>query len=167
MNRPEIEIKRLNESYLEGVTALYNEPAVCRQVLQMPYQSIDVWRKRMTTENERHLQLVALHNDEVIGNIGLEQFSRIRRSHAGTLGMAVAETWQGKGVGSMLMGAALDVADNWMNLRRLELTVYTDNEAAIRLYRKFSFETEGQLRAYAVRDGTFVDALSMARVRPN
>ncbi|MFH7611780.1 GNAT family N-acetyltransferase, partial [Pseudomonas syringae pv. tagetis] len=33
------------------------------------------------------------------------------------------------------------------------------------LYRKFGFETEGRLRSYAVRDGLFVDALSMARLR--
>ncbi|WP_153017076.1 GNAT family N-acetyltransferase, partial [Pseudomonas amygdali] len=73
--------------------------------------------------------------------------------------------WQGKGVGSKLLAAVLDVADNWMNLHRVELTVYADNEAAQGLYRKFGFEVEGHLRNYAVRDGAFVDALSMARLR--
>lgn len=52
-----------------------------------------------------------------------------------------------------------------MNLHRVELTVYVDNEPAQALYRKFGFETEGRLRDYAVRDGVFVDALSMARLR--
>lgn len=165
MNMPKIEIKRFSDAHLEGVTSLYNEPAVCRQMLQMPYQSIDTWRKRLTADSERHLQLVALHNNEVIGNIGLEQYSRVRRSHAGGLGMAVATIWQGKGIGSRLLEVALDVADNWMNLHRIELTVYTDNEMAINLYHKFSFETEGQLHEYAVRDGNFIDALSMARIR--
>lgn len=68
-------------------------------------------------------------------------------------------------MGTQLLGAALEVADNWMNLRRVELTVYVDNEPAQALYRKFGFETEGRLRDYAVRDGVFVDALSMARLR--
>ena len=36
---------------------------------------------------------------------------------------------------------------------RIELTVYTDNAAAIALYRKFGFEIEGTHRAYALRDG--------------
>jgi putative acetyltransferase len=81
------------------------------------------------------------------------------------LGMGVATAWQGKGVGSKLLAAALDIADNWMNLRRVELSVYADNEGAIALYRKFGFETEGLFRDYAVRDGVFVDALSMARLR--
>src|SRR5690606_15081634 len=118
MNISTVEIKRLTEAHLEGITTLYNEPAICRQVLQMPYQSVDVWRKRLVAGNERHIQLVALHNNEVIGSIGLEQYSRIRRSHVGALGMGVELAWQNKGVGSKLMEAALDVADNWMNLRR-------------------------------------------------
>ncbi|VVN75874.1 GNAT family N-acetyltransferase [Pseudomonas fluorescens] len=162
---PTITIERFSEAHIDGITALYNDPAVARQVLQMPFQTREVWRKRIAPDNERLLQLVAVHQGAVIGNCGLEQFSRIRRSHCGNIGMAVAVAWQGKGVGSTLLAAALEVADNWMNLQRLELTVYADNEAAIGLYRKFGFETEGLLRDYAVRDGGLVDALSMARLR--
>ena len=160
-----ITLERFNESHLEGITALYNEPAVTRQVLQMPFQSIEVWRKRLASDNEREIKLVALHPGQVIGSIGLEQFSRIRRSHAGSFGMGVLSAWQGKGVGSKLLATALDIADNWMNLQRVELSVYADNEAAIGLYRKFGFETEGLFRDYAVRDGRLVDTLSMARLR--
>ncbi|EJN27246.1 MULTISPECIES: GNAT family N-acetyltransferase [Pseudomonas] len=162
---PAIHLERFSESHIEGITALYNDPAVARQVLQMPFQSSEVWRQRLMADNERAVKLVALHQGSVIGNIGLEQFSRIRRSHAGSFGMGVAVAWQGKGVGSKLLAAALDVADNWMNLQRVELSVYADNEAAIGLYRKFGFETEGLFRDYAVRDGRLVDTLSMARLR--
>lgn len=162
---PIITLERFGESHIEGITALYNDPAITRQVLQMPFQSTEVWRKRLAPENERVVQLVALHQGTIIGNIGLEQFSRIRRSHAGSIGMGVAGAWQGKGVGSKLLATALDIADNWMNLRRVELSVYADNTAAIALYRKFGFEDEGLFRDYAVRDGVLVDALSMARLR--
>jgi putative acetyltransferase len=79
--------------------------------------------------------------------------------------MGVAAAWQGKGVGSRLMAAVLEVADNWMNLHRVELTVFADNEAALALYRKFGFENEGRLRDYAIRDGVLVDAISMARLK--
>ncbi|WWF47801.1 GNAT family N-acetyltransferase [Pseudomonas trivialis] len=169
MHAPEtpIMIQRFTEAHLEGVTALYNEPAVCGQVLQMPYQSVEAWRKRLVLDNERRLQLVALHGGEVVGQLGLEQYLRVRQSHVGSFGMGVATAWQGKGVGSRLLATALDVADNWMNLHRVELTVYADNEAAHHLYRKFGFEVEGRLRDYALRDGVFVDTLSMARLRPS
>jgi putative acetyltransferase len=53
----------------------------------------------------------------------------------------------------------------------LELTVYTDNAAGIRLYRKFGFEfgfeIEGTLKGYAMRDGRYVDAHAMARFHPD
>ncbi|CRM12733.1 Spermidine N(1)-acetyltransferase [Pseudomonas sp. 31 R 17] len=160
-----IVIQRFTEAHLEGVAALYNEPAVCRQVLQMPFQSVEAWRKRLVMDNERRLQLVALHGGEVIGQLGLEQYLRVRQAHVGSFGMGVATAWQGRGIGSKLLTTALDVADNWMNLHRVELTVYADNEAAHNLYRKFGFEVEGRLRDYALRDGVFVDTLSMARLR--
>lgn len=160
-----IVIQRFAESHLEGMHALYNDPAVCRQVLQMPFQSLEIWRKRLADTNERLLRLVAVRAGEVIGSCTLEQYARSRQSHVGSIGMGVAVAWQGQGVGTRLLGAALEVADNWMNLHRVELTVYVDNEPAQALYRKFGFETEGRLRDYAVRDGVLVDALSMARLR--
>jgi len=67
-------------------------------------------------------------------------------------------------VGTALLAAAIDIADNWMGYRRLELTVYTDNAAAIALYRKFGFEIEGTHRGYAFRNGAYVDAHTMARL---
>lgn len=88
-------------------TALYSDPEVCRQVLQMPYQSPDVRRKRLAASDERAVKLIALHDNKVIGNIGLEQCLRIRQRHVGAIGMGVAVAWQGKGVGSMLMTAVL------------------------------------------------------------
>ena len=63
------------------------------------------------------------------------------------------------------MQAAVDLADKWLNLSRLELEVYTDNEPAVRLYKKFGFSVEGTLRRYALRAGRFVDAYMMARLR--
>jgi len=77
----------------------------------------------------------------------------------------VRDDWQGKGVGTAMMHVVIDLADRWLNLTRIELTVFTDNESAIALYRKFGFEIEGALRKYAFRDGEFVDAYAMARVK--
>lgn len=160
-----IRIERCTEQHINGLTALYNDPAVARQVLQMPYQAPEMWRKRLTPDNERQVTLVALHQDDVVGSANLEQYARVRRGHCGAIGMGVAVAWQGRGVGTRLLAALLEVADNWMNLRRLELSVYTDNQPAIALYRKFGFEVEGQLREFAVRDGVYADVLSMARLR--
>ena len=71
----------------------------------------------------------------------------------------------GQGAGSALMQAAVDMANKWLNITRLELEAYTDNEPALKLYRKFGFVIEGTLVQFAFRDGSYVDAYTMARVR--
>lgn len=43
--------------------------------------------------------------------------------------------------------------------------MYTDNDRAIRLYKRCGFEQEGVLRKYAFRDGGYIDALTMARFK--
>jgi L-phenylalanine/L-methionine N-acetyltransferase len=80
--------------------------------------------------------------------------------------MAVRDDLQGRGVGTALMKAALDLADNWLNLTRVELTVYADNAAGVALYKKCGFEIEGTHPRYAFRSGEYVDAYSMARIKP-
>jgi putative acetyltransferase len=59
----------------------------------------------------------------------------------------------------------IELADKWLNLTRLELEVYTDNEPAIRLYKKFEFVIEGTHINFAYRDGHYVDAHFMARLK--
>jgi putative acetyltransferase len=63
------------------------------------------------------------------------------------------------------MAAMIDLADNWLGLRRLELEVWADNAAAIHLYEKFGFVVEGTGRQFARRAGELVDAHFMARLR--
>jgi putative acetyltransferase len=68
-------------------------------------------------------------------------------------------------VGTTLMEAAVDLAENWLNIGRIELEVFTDNVAALALYQKFGFVIEGTLRDFAFRDGRYVDSYLMARLR--
>ena len=152
--------------HAQGLAQLYGAPAVARQVLQMPWPTVDMWTKRLAlgAESERRVALVAIDGEQVVGHCGLWQNERVRLAHSGSLAMGVAPDWQGKGIGSRLMAAVLDVADNWMGLRRVELTVYVDNGPALALYRKVGFEVEGELRDYALRDGRLVNVYSMARL---
>jgi putative acetyltransferase len=43
--------------------------------------------------------------------------------------------------------------------------VYTDNEPALRLYKKFGFVIEGTLVRFAYRAGQYVDVYVMARLK--
>jgi len=77
----------------------------------------------------------------------------------------VHKAYQGMGIGKKLMETLLDMADNWLMLVRVELTVYTDNEKAIGLYQKMGFVSEGVKRKAAIRSGQYADEYIMARIR--
>ncbi|MGD8967214.1 MAG: GNAT family N-acetyltransferase [Anaerolineae bacterium] len=161
-----IVIRHAEPGDCESLQRLFAGPKVLRGTLQLPFPSAELWRRRLAEPSQGLFRLVACVEDEVVGTLGLRTFpDRPRRRHVGQIGMAVRDDWQGKGIGTALMEAALDLADKWLNLTRLELTVFRDNAAAIKLYQKFGFATEGALVHYAFRDGQYVDCLTMARVK--
>jgi putative acetyltransferase len=161
-----ITVRRAEQRDAEAFCAIMGAGQGMAGTLQVPYPSAENWRKRIAELPADDYLLVAEADGEVVGNAGLHVASRSpRRRHAGFIGMSVRDDWHRKGVGNALMEAIVDLADNWLNYRRLELTVYTDNEAAIALYRKFGFEVEGTLRDFSFRDGVYVDAYTMARLR--
>jgi putative acetyltransferase len=167
----DIEIRRVRTSDAEAMARLMGDPDVLGNLLQLPYPSVEAWRTRLAEWDQpgrTDLLLVAEVEGEVVGNAGLNPVGpAVRRRHAMHLGITVAKAWHGRGVGTRLMSALLDAADRWLGCLRIELTVFVDNEPAIALYRKFGFEIEGTHRAYALRDGRYVDVLAMARLHPS
>lgn len=156
-------IRAFEPEDVPAITAIFNQRGVAAGTLQVPYMSV-AERREWHAPSETQRVLVAEFDGKVVGDAGLTLY-RLRRKHAGSIGMAVDESYQSRGVGSALMTALLDLADNWYNLRRVELTVYCDNPHAIYLYQKFGFTIEGTHTAFAFREGEYVDAHTMARVR--
>ena len=163
---PAITIRRAEPADYEAVQAIYAAPKAQAGTLQLPFPSLDLWRQRLQVVDPNAHVLLACVGVEVVGQLGLYAASHPRRRHVGDIGMGVRDDWQGRGVGSALLGAAIELADRWLQLRRLELQVYADNTAGIALYARHGFIAEGRHRDFAFRDGAFVDALSMARLRP-
>ena len=166
-----ITIRRASPNDAAAYARLMNDPAIFSGLLQMPHTDEETWRARLVescTPGKIDLPLAAELHGIVVGSAGLHPVGQaLRRRHAMTLGISVAREAQGKGVGSALMAALCDYADRWVGALRLELTVYTDNVAALALYRKFGFRIEGTHRGYAMRDGVYVDAYAMARLHPD
>lgn len=148
-----------------SITTLHNLPGYRYGTLRTPFHVVAEIRAFLESPPAGSKRLVADLDGRVIGDIGLTPAANPRRRHAASIGMGVADGFIGRGVGSALMKAALDIADNWLDLRRIELTVFADNADAIRLYERNGFEIEGRLRMFAFRDGAYVDAFTMARVR--
>lgn len=148
----------------QALTEVFKQPGVIYGTLRLPFPSSELWRERLNNKQPGSYSLVACVEERVVASLGLVSQQNQRLHHIGDIGMAVHDEWQGKGVGSALLAAATDMADNWLGLLRLELTVYTDNEAAITLYQKYGFEIEGTLRRAAFRAGEYVDCYCMARL---
>jgi L-phenylalanine/L-methionine N-acetyltransferase len=167
----DIQLRRVRISDAEAMARLMGDPDVLGNLLQLPYPSVEAWRARLAEWDQpgrSDLLLVAEAEGALVGNAGLNPVgAALRRRHAMHLGITVAKEWQRRGVGTQLMTALVDAADRWLGCLRIELTVFTDNEGAIALYRKFGFEIEGTHRAYALRDGRYADVLAMARLHPS
>lgn len=166
-----LNIRRCRPDDAPAISRLLSDDAVYPNLLQMPYPSEERWRKLLEgneAPGNADLVLAAVEDDELLGWAGLHSAgAALRRRHVMSLGITVGREAQGRGVGTALMQALTHYADQWGHVLRIELTVYTDNQRAIRLYRRFGFEEEGVKRAFALRDGIYVDALAMARLHPH
>jgi L-phenylalanine/L-methionine N-acetyltransferase len=147
-----------------GIAALTELPKVRWGTLRLPFTSQEQWRKWTENPTEDRTAIVAVLDGSIVGSARIRH-GKGRRRHSGDVGISVHDDFHGRGIGSALMAALIDVADNWLDLKRLDLTVYTDNAPAIALYRKFGFDVEGTLRGDAFRDGKYVDSFAMARLR--
>lgn len=75
------------------------------------------------------------------------------------LEMAIAPAEQGRGFGGEALRLALNFAFGELNLRRVQLTVFSDNARAIALYEGVGFRREGTFREFLHRDGVLTDML--------
>ncbi len=111
-------IRATREEDCEGITELVNMPGFRHGTLRMPFQSVEQTRKWIRSDDPDKLNIVAVADGKVVGQAGLHRFSG-RRAHAAGIGMGVHDAWQRQGVGTTLLAALVDAADNWMGLKRI------------------------------------------------
>ena len=108
------------------------------------------------------LVLVAEADAEVVGNVLVSLDRNVASAHIGTLSICVADGWRDIGIGSALVGAAIDWARR-RGLLKVALGVFPDNERAIAVYERAGFVREGlRRRQYRGPGNTFRDELLMA-----
>ncbi|UTV29646.1 GNAT family N-acetyltransferase [Photobacterium atrarenae] len=149
----------------QALQEIYAGKAAYSGTLLLPFSSKASWQSRMENIPDNIYSFVAEYESRVVGNLGFELYQNPRRRHAGTFGMAVRDDFQSKGVGSALLAAMLELTDNWLNVRRIEITVFTDNHPAMALYEKFGFTVEGESKDYAFRQGEYASVYHMARIK--
>jgi putative acetyltransferase len=166
MATAEFEIRSAEPDDFRALQLLHAQPKVIHGTMQIPFTSQEVWRKRCAERPGNMQVIVACVPTSLVGCAAITIPVAVRRRHVGEIGLVVHDAWHRRGIGSALLRSVLELADRWFNLTRVELTVYADNLPAIALYEKHGFVREGRLGRYAFRDGAFVDAYTMARLRP-
>lgn len=157
-------VRPLTSDDVAALVALANEPSVIEGTA--PFVTLygdEVFADWITRDG---CMMGAFHSDALLGVLLAEPSPSILRPHVLDIGfIAVVPTARGLGVGDALLGETLA----WARARgrtRIELRVWPENKAAIRLYERHGFLTEGRLREHALVDGQLRDALTMARIEP-
>lgn len=120
------------------------------------------FQKALTAGDQLHL--VALVNEQMVGGLDLAPyFSGLKKArHVMGLGMLILDGYRGLGIGTALMEEAIRWARS-IGLMKISLSVFSNNEAAIRLYQKFGFIEEGRLKRQFKIMGDYVDEVAMGR----
>ena len=115
------------------------------------------------TENEKNLFLVAVVDDKIVGFSRCEGNSLKRFVHKVEFGVGVLKEYWGYGIGKNLLKESVGWCDS-NGIRKITLNVLESNEAAMTLYEKFDFKTEGILKNDKIlADGQFYNTIVMGR----
>src|SRR5215468_6429456 len=112
-------VVRATEPYdLEAIHEILRCPRVAANTLQLPWRPLEYTRERFKPAVDVY-SFVALIDNRVVANLGIHIEQVPRRRDVGKFGMSVHDDFQNRGVGSALMATMIDLADNWLGLRRI------------------------------------------------
>ena len=163
-------IRPIESPDARGLNELRRMPGVFENILGHPGERLDRSEAHIAGLGPNDVQFVAVCPEKdgrelVIGSASLTVCASPRMRHVGSIGIMVHRDFQNQGVGRALMNSVIDMADNWLKLVGLELTVFEDNERAIHLYESLGFEKEGLIRMASIRNGVYVNEYGMSRLR--
>jgi ribosomal protein S18 acetylase RimI-like enzyme len=162
---PPVQVRSVEERDLRGFNQAVN--SVCRerrflaQVEEYSLGSSRDYLRKVLANGWPHL--IAVRGDSVIGWCDIVPGRMHGFQHVGRLGMGVVREHRRKGMGRRLMAECI-VRARTRTLEKVELEVFSDNEAAIALYHEFDFLREGLKKRARKLDGRYQDILLMGRM---
>lgn len=104
--------------------------------------------------------------DSLIGSCSLRNINHLHKNCELQIRIGDSKK-RGKGFGSEAIGLLLLHAFEDLNMERVYLHVFSENERAIKAYSKNGFVKEGVLRKAAYINGAYVDVKVMSVLREN
>ena len=114
-------------------------------------------------EDSRNIYWLAKSKDEYKGVIYLARLDFNNRN--GYFG--IYSNPYLKGVGNLLEECLIKVAFDIACLHTLKLEVIEDNEKALKLYKRFGFEKEGELKDFVFKNGKYKNVIIMGIINKN
>jgi RimJ/RimL family protein N-acetyltransferase len=115
----------------------------------------DFIRKCRASDNQ--LYILGSIDDTIVSTLVFSAGRRPRVRHSGEFGMSVREEYWGLGIGSQMLDTLIAWARDTQIVKKINLRVRTDNQRAIRLYRRKGFVNEGTIRKEILLDGSYFD----------
>lgn len=129
------------------------------------HMSVEGQKKQIESfrEQENTTIFVAEEGNQLIGYVVIVGEKAKRVKHRAYLVIGVLQRYRGMGVGTYLFTEM----EKWAmkkDICRLELTVVTENKAAIALYKKMGFQVEGTKRHSLHVQGKYYDEYMMGKL---
>ncbi len=159
-----VRLTAVTDDDIPTITRWYQDAAFMRLFDAMPARprSIDSIKKMLEDHHtDKNIFLFAIRLLDSENLIGMIDIDGILWAHGtGWLGISIGDKAnQGKGYGMEAIRLTLDFAFSELNLHRIQLTVFSYNTAAIKLYEKLGFTREGTFREFLHRDGKRYDMI--------
>lgn len=120
------------------------------------------WLENALAEIKFHKNYIlwAEYDGQIVGNCDIKRGPSSRDSHVGTVGLMIDKDFRGQGLGKYLLKKILEHAKK-MNYKIAKLDVFSDNEIAIKLYKKMGFKEYSRLPNGFFRKGKYSDKVEM------
>jgi RimJ/RimL family protein N-acetyltransferase len=163
--------KPLDSGYcnLEYLEWLNNEEVNRYLEIYEPYTTEQLQSYLEDVDKNDKMLFWAVHiknNNKHIGNIKIDPVNRYHGYGEYGIMMGDRSEW-GKGYAAEASKAVLDYCFQQEALRKITLGVVEENTAAVNLYKKLGFETEGLYKRHGFYNGHYCDLLRMAIFNPH
>lgn len=106
--------------------------------------------------------IVAIVDGKIVGSADCRIGSLKKTKHTASFGVAVCKKYRNIGIGTALMDELMRWAEE-KGVKKLWLSVFSDNMRAINLYKKLGFQVECIKRGQFRVNGKYVDEVVMAK----
>lgn len=160
-----LDIRPLEPTDARAAHELVSHPEVARGLGGTPFDPLHAYEQTFR-EPAGVERMGAFEHGKLVAFVEIAPGSRARVAHVARFALAVPPASLHGAAATALLAAALEAADRWMSLIRLELELPAGESALQALLEQHGFAVEVRRRAAIVLDGGLADSVALARIRP-